>query len=629
MGVEEKQDQADSLRAFETLSDGIIAKTGVQFMDFVRRRRRVVDTNKWQKLKSERGVNLYTERVESRSMANSCSRRSSLPTLCNTKSIGQETGNCSGLESFNSLSTTLVSAFGGGTLRGTLESTMQGLYADTTEQMQLNAAIQYGSILDCGVVQTYRTRSNAKPHEFFGVKFVEKFGHIPGSTKSRRRKETINAAGDYILATVHGRECQRMKTIASLIERSKTERENLNVCHCSKAVRGLEKVTKKSVEASRGKSKRDQARNKKKAFNYSVMGKDYYSTLNVAKGATDEELRKAYRKLALKWHPDKNPNDREGAQKKFQEIGEAYEVLSDKKKREIYDMYGEEGLKGAPAGPEGPEGGGMPRGGMPGGMPGGFTYTSTSGFPGGGFSFHSTDASKIFEQFFGTANPMEAESRDPMASMFGGMGGFGGMHGMQSGGPRGQDMFGASSTRQPRAQQLKSQLEVSLDQLYAGCTKKLKITRKVHDPSSNQVREEQKILEVNIKPGWKDGTKVTFEGQGDALPGRPAQDIVFMIKQKPHDKFRREGDNLVYRFKLSLKDALLGDGTLTIKTLDGRNLPVRLDGVIAPGSKKVIPGEGMPLQKRPTQRGNLVVEFEVAFPKSLNETQKNLIRQAF
>ncbi|KAG7377394.1 hypothetical protein PHYBOEH_000887 [Phytophthora boehmeriae] len=356
------------------------------------------------------------------------------------------------------------------------------------------------------------------------------------------------------------------------------------------------------------------------------MGKDYYAILNVSKNATDDELRKAYRKLALKWHPDKNPKDRDGAQKKFQEIGEAYEVLSDKKKREIYDMYGEEGLKGAPAGPEGPE---MP-GGMPaGGMPGGFTYTSTSGFPGGGFSFHSTDASKIFEQFFGTANPMEAESRDPMASMFGGMGGFGGMHGMQSGGFGGQDMFGGGrSARQPRAQQLKSQLEVPLDQLYSGCTKKLKITRKVHDPSSNQLREEQKILEVNIKPGWKDGTKVTFEGQGDALPGRPAQDIVFVIKQKPHDKFRREGDNLVYRFKLSLKDALLGDGTLTIRTLDGRSLPVRLDGVVAPGSKKVIAGEGMPLQKRPTQRGNLIVEFDVAFPTSLSEAQKKAIRQA-
>lgn len=135
------------------------------------------------------------------------------------------------------------------------------------------------------------------------------------------------------------------------------------------------------------------------------MGKDYYAVLNVKKGATEDELRKAYRKLALKWHPDKNPNDPDGAQKKFQEIGEAYEVLSDKKKREIYDMYGEEGLKGQPA--EGPEGG-MPggMGGMPGGMggmPGGFSFsTSSSGFPSGGFTFHSTDPSKIFEQFFGS-----------------------------------------------------------------------------------------------------------------------------------------------------------------------------------------------------------------------------------
>ncbi|KAG7387672.1 hypothetical protein PHYBOEH_008174, partial [Phytophthora boehmeriae] len=313
MGVEKTQDVAASLQAFETLSDGIIAKTALQFVDFVRRRRRVVDTQQWQKLKSERGVDLYTERVESRSPASSCSSRSSVPTVSSAKSSGPDTGTCSGFESFNTLSTTLVAAFGGGTLRGTLESTMQGLYAETTEQMQLNAAIQYGNILDCGVVQTYRTRSSAKPHEFFGVKFVEKFGHIPGvvdqlcwverlgtlmtagrqfgfqliksveiegrnteqlvrrvnmsvcylycqsgpnavdvfirgivelpgSSKAHRRKETINAAGDYILATIHGRECQRMKTIASLIARSKTERENLNACHCSKTVRGLEKV---------------------------------------------------------------------------------------------------------------------------------------------------------------------------------------------------------------------------------------------------------------------------------------------------------------------------------------------------------------------------------------------------
>lgn len=299
-----------SLRAFEASSDRIIAKTALQYVDFVRSRR-VVD-RKWQKLKAERGVELYTERVEQRDC--SSNRSAGTATSRSNGSSGSSSGtNSNSLESFRTLSTTIVSAFGGGTLRGKLDDVMQGLHADTTEQMQLNAAIQYGNVLDCGVVRTFRTKSDAQPFEFFGVKFVEKFGHIPGlidqlcwverlgtlttagrrfgfqliksvevedrasdqsvrrvnmsvcylycqhgpdqvdvfirgivelpgSSKSRRRKETISAAGDYILATIHGRECQRMKTIASLIEKSKTERESLNVCHCSKSVRGLEKI---------------------------------------------------------------------------------------------------------------------------------------------------------------------------------------------------------------------------------------------------------------------------------------------------------------------------------------------------------------------------------------------------
>lgn len=378
------------------------------------------------------------------------------------------------------------------------------------------------------------------------------------------------------------------------------------------------------------------------------MGKDYYAILNVARTATDEELKKAYRKLALKWHPDKNPNDKERAQAKFQDISEAYEVLSDKQKREIFDKYGEEGLKagGAPS-PQGPEGagGGFPGGAFPGGGfsfsssgPGGggfSSFSSSSGFP-GGFSFHSSDPSKIFEQFFGTSNPNEAEHMDPMSmfgSAFGGRGrgggmrsggrGFGGMSGMD-------DMFGGGGGGgfSAKPEKLKRQLECTLDQLYTGCTKKLKITRKVYDQASQQIREEQKILEVNVRPGWKDGTKITFEGQGDALPNRPPQDIVFVIKEKPHDKFKREGDNLVYRARLSLKDALVGSGTLSIKSLDNRNIDMRLDGVVTPGMRKVFAGEGMPLQKNPSQRGDLFVEFDVQFPTSLSEKQKELIRQA-
>ncbi len=103
------------------------------------------------------------------------------------------------------------------------------------------------------------------------------------------------------------------------------------------------------------------------------MGKDYYAVLGVAKSATEEEIKKAYKKQALKWHPDRNPNNKTQAEEKFKELAEAYEVLSDKQKREIFDQYGEEGLKAGPP-PQGPEG----MGGMPGGF-GGFR-----GGPGGG-----------------------------------------------------------------------------------------------------------------------------------------------------------------------------------------------------------------------------------------------------
>ncbi|KAJ3265504.1 hypothetical protein HK104_006283, partial [Borealophlyctis nickersoniae] len=137
-------------------------------------------------------------------------------------------------------------------------------------------------------------------------------------------------------------------------------------------------------------------------------GKDYYGILGVSKDADEETLKKAYRKQALKWHPDRNPNNKEMADRKFKEVSEAYEVLSDKNKRAVYDQFGEEGLKGGMPNGAGGGAGGFPAGfsfGGPGGggFPGGPTFTFTSGGPGGGGGFRPfqpSSAEDIFRQFF-------------------------------------------------------------------------------------------------------------------------------------------------------------------------------------------------------------------------------------
>ncbi|KAJ1888473.1 Molecular chaperone (DnaJ super), partial [Kickxella alabastrina] len=237
------------------------------------------------------------------------------------------------------------------------------------------------------------------------------------------------------------------------------------------------------------------------------MGKDYYAILAVSKDASEDEIKKAYRKLALKWHPDRHQDDKATADGKFKEISEAYEVLSDKSKRQIYDQFGEEGLKG---GGGAPGGGGPPGGG--GGFPGGGSFSFTSGGPGGFGGFHPSNPEDIFAQLFGG-----------MGGMGGGHGGHGGHGGGHGGGSQFMDvdgglggMFGgggggmpqrmqSSSARRP--QEVTRQLAVSLEDLYKGCTKKLKVTRRVRG-GDGVVRTTEKVLQVDIKPGWKAGTKV-------------------------------------------------------------------------------------------------------------------------
>ncbi|KAI9296179.1 DnaJ-domain-containing protein [Neoconidiobolus thromboides FSU 785] len=330
------------------------------------------------------------------------------------------------------------------------------------------------------------------------------------------------------------------------------------------------------------------------------MGKDYYQILGVSKSSSEDEIKKAYRKLALKWHPDRNKDNLDAATKKFKEISEAYEVLSDKKKRDIYDQFGEDGLKGS--GGEGGFPGGFPANGFPGFSGGSFNF-STGG--GRGRGFNPSNPQSIFEQFFGGGGGGHP-FMDMDDSPFGGMGGMGGQH--------------RRSPTKPAP--LSHNLSLSLEDLYNGVTKKLKVTRKLRSGGTSE-----KVLEVVVKPGWKAGTKVKFQNEGDELSNGLNQDIEFVVQEKPHPLFKREGDNLKHNVDLTLSEALCGFEK-SIATLDGRSLRIASSQVVRPYQESRLPGEGMPISKRPGAKGDLIIQYNIKFPTSLTETQRTAVKRA-
>ncbi|KDP24080.1 hypothetical protein JCGZ_25737 [Jatropha curcas] len=338
------------------------------------------------------------------------------------------------------------------------------------------------------------------------------------------------------------------------------------------------------------------------------MGVDYYKLLQVDKNAKDDDLKKAYRKLAMKWHPDKNPNNKKEAEAKFKQISEAYEVLSDPHKRAVYDQYGEEGLKGQVPPPD----------------TRGSSYYSTGDIP-ASFRFNPRNADDIFAEFFGHSSP------------FGGMGGpfgFGGMSGSRfSSGLFGDDIFvsygdggGDWHRTVPRKPPpIEKRLACSLEELYKGTPRKLKLSREVVDSSGKTVQVEE-YVSIHLKPGWKKGTKITFPEKGNELPNTIPPDLVFIIDEKPHPVFTRDGNDLVVTQKISLAEALTGY-TVHLTTLDGRNLSIVINNVIHPDYEEIVPGEGMPMQKDPTKKGNLRIKFNIKFPTRLTSEQKAGIRR--
>ncbi|CAN7021999.1 hypothetical protein IGI04_023163 [Brassica rapa subsp. trilocularis] len=328
------------------------------------------------------------------------------------------------------------------------------------------------------------------------------------------------------------------------------------------------------------------------------MGVDYYNILKVNHSATDDDLKKAYKRLAMIWHPDKNPSARrDEAEAKFKRISEAYDVLSDPQKRQIYDLYGEEGLKS-------------------GKIPNSSSYeaSSSSSRPPHFFHHHRQHPPNAASFRF---NPRDAE--DIYAEIFG------------SEAPGGHRTFRDGSFRNGHSSELRkapaveNPLPCSLEDLCKGVKKKMRLSRNVYD-ASGKMRVVEEILPIEIKPGWKKGTKLTFPKKGNEEPGIIPADIIFVVEEKPHSLYKRDGNDLLVNQEITLLEALTGK-TLDLTTLDGRSLMIPLTDIINPEHEIVVPNEGMPISKEPGKKGNLRLKLNVRYPSKLTAEQKSELKR--
>ncbi len=341
--------------------------------------------------------------------------------------------------------------------------------------------------------------------------------------------------------------------------------------------------------------------------------RDFYEVLGVSKNANEAEIKKAYRKMAIKYHPDKNPDDK-AAEEKFKEAAEAYEVLSDADKRSRYDRFGHAGMGGA--------------GGFGGGM----------------------DMDDIFSQF-----------GDVFGGAFGG-GSFGGSR-------------GGGGSRTARGTNLRVKMKLTLEEIAEGVTKKIKVNKLVNadgvtykscstcngsgritrvaqtflgamqtqstchscqgagkmidkrpsDADAQGLKRQEEVIEVQIPAGVEEGMQLSVTGKGNAGPfnGMPG-DLIVVIEEIPHEELRREGENIHYEAFVNFVDAVLGE-SIEIPTIGGK-AKIKIEPGTQSGKMLRLKGKGLPVLQR-HGHGDLFVHINVWTPKKVSKEERDLLEK--